>query len=535
MVRFWNGLLPSLLCGAGISLAMAADAEPPVAPPIPLPEAAAVPLPFEPGSYVSATALAPDEGRFTLDLLSGGAHYRRLVADGRGEARALFLVPEDAALRASGAPLVTLEPSRVVAPTQLLSETPREVPLDVAFDSPRLAQLARSLREGGATAAFWAERQAEGTPMVEAGPDPETRRVTFLWRGARQNVRLWGGPANDHVWLQRLGASDVWFHTATVPDSLRLSYAMAPDVPQFEGTPRERRVALLATVQGDPLNRAPQVPEAADAFGQISYLALGNAPEEPGLDGPLPATRGHLETLRFASEALGNSRDLTFYRPILAEGAPVLLLVFDGESFTSPRAPIPEMLDRLIATGALPPVHAVFIGNAGGDARSRELPFNEDFARVVADGIVPLAEERFGLSFERGRTALAGASYGGLASAWIAARHPERFGAFLALSGSFWAAPAGAASGDTPYLSALWSDTALPPFSAWISAGLYEAGRDGEPGILETSRDLHRVLAARGDAVTYREYAGGHDYAVWRGSLTAGLVALFRAPATGDR
>lgn len=530
-VRKW---LPALLCGAGIAFAgPSGAAEPEAAEALHLPPGETVALPFEPGSYVAAS-VSGQGGAVTLDLLSGGAHNRRLVAQKSGPERALFMVPQDPALRASGA-AARLEIARVVPPAGQGPGVLREVPLTDPLDSPRLQQLSRHLLDGGSTEIFWAERRAEGTPMVEPRPQAGSRRVTFLWRGAQRNVRLWGGPANDHLWLQRLGQSDVWFHTATVPDSLRLSYGLAPDVPQFDGTAREQRVALLATLQADPLNRAPLMPDAPDVFAQSSYLALDNAPPQPGLDGPLPAARGQLEELRFTSEALGNSRLLRFYRPARAEGAPVLLVVFDGESFTSPRAPIPQMLDRLIARGVLPPVHAVFVGNAGGDARSRELPFNESFAQVVAEEIVPLAARHFGITPERERTLLAGASYGGLAAAWIAARQPQSFGGFLALSGSFWAAPEGTEPDNAqPYMASLWQQSGLPPVRAWISAGSYESGREGTGGILETSRALQAALAARGDDTHYREYAGGHDYAVWRGSLTEGLITLLGSGRGGE-
>ncbi|MNT11942.1 enterobactin/ferric enterobactin esterase [compost metagenome] len=46
-------------------------------------------------------------------------------------------------------------------------------------------------------------------------------------------------------------------------------------------------------------------------------------------------------------------------------------------------------------------------------------------------------------------------------------------------------------------------------------------------GILETNRHLRDVLVAKGYDVVLREYAGGHDYFVWRGAISDGLVALF--------
>lgn len=279
---------PALLCGAGIAFAgLLCAAGAGAGETLHLPAGETVALPFEPGSYVAARVSAQG-APVTLELLSEGEHHRRLIAAEQGATRALFMVPDGPALRASGGAAV-LDVARVVPPAEQTSGVMRQVPLTSALESPRLRRLAQFLLEGQDTDAFWAERRAEGTPMVEPGPKAGLRRVTFLWRGAQRNVRLWGGPANDHLWLQRLGNSDVWFHTATVPDSLRLSYGFAPDVPEFDGSARDRRVALLATLQADPLNRAPQIPEAPDVFAQISYLALENAPSQPGLDGRCPS------------------------------------------------------------------------------------------------------------------------------------------------------------------------------------------------------------------------------------------------------
>ncbi len=64
------------------------------------------------------------------------------------------------------------------------------------------------------------------------------------------------------------------------------------------------------------------------------------------------------------------------------------------------------------------------------------------------------------------------------------------------------------------------------PLRFFLSAGLYETGRDGR-GILETSRELRDVLRLKGYPVDWRLYTGGHDYLVWRGALAEGMLALF--------
>ncbi len=493
-------------------------------------ESARFPLSAVPGSYVIGH-LNSGKSPVDLALLSkDGTQIRLLLARNTGNGQFQFVMPQGAfALQ-----ILNLDGETVESTLTLDKVLPQEAligPAPSPLLSPTLRALSDEIASGRETEQFWNERAQNGTPMIEPSERPGHVIVTFLWRGAEKNARLWGAPTSDHTWMTRLAGSDIWFASFEVPDSLRLTYGIAPDVPQFKGSARENRVALLATLQADPLNHHPIYPDAPDIWSQRSELSLPNAPEQPGMTGPLPEARGTISGFDFTSEVLGNTRRVDVYTPAgfeLTDPETVVLVLFDGPAYQTPRAPVPEILDRLIAEGRLPPVVAVMIDPLDSEVRGRELPLNRDFLTVVADDLLPRVARDLGFVPDATRTVVAGSSYGGLAAAWFPHERPDVFGNAIVLSGSFWWSPETYNRPGTPYMSELWMQDAPKDVRLWMSAGLYEAARlPGEVSILETSRHLRDILTMAGVDLTYREYAGGHDYLIWRGALAEGLIDLF--------
>ncbi|WP_237709942.1 enterochelin esterase [Achromobacter xylosoxidans] len=469
------------------------------------------------GEFLAGT-WAADSG-VTLDLLdSAGQHVRRL-SDLEKPAGALMLVaPADGfyTVRAQGQGVFRW------AVTERLPLAEQRAPAP-ALDSSRLAALAATLTAGGTTEDFWAEVAQQGAPLVEAA-DAQHDRVTFLWRGAERNVRLFGGPSSDHAQLARLGDSDVWHASFVVPRSTRLSYRLAPDVPELPGSGMARRRAILATAQADPHNPKAYPERGVDAFQTYSMLELAQAPPQPWVEARADVPRGTVEAMELRSDLMRNTRKIHLYRPAGWQPGAAnnhVLVLFDAGAYLG-RVPTPTILDNMIAAGVIPPTAALLIDNPTAESRSQELPPNPDFADFLAKELMPWARKQ-GIGAPAARTVIGGSSYGGLASAYAALRHPEVFGNVLSQSGSYWWSPAGE---EDQWLTRQFVAVRKLPVRFFLGAGLFESGRGGQPGILETNRHLRDVLLAKGYLVTHREVAGGHDYLVWRGTLSDGLLDL---------
>lgn len=496
-------------------------------------EGAVVVLSAEAGDYIEGV-LESEAAALDLDLLAPtGRAFRRLLAASSGRAEFRFVADTVNPRVRVGGPTGGGHPYGITVTRRVPQRD--WVPPRAAIASPAVAEAARRLAAGEGTAAFWAGVAEHGTPLAEPLADGRVL-LTFLVRGARHNAWLVGAPSGNHEPMQQLGHSDIWYYSFAVPPDTRLSYRIAPDKPEIPGTPGERRMALLATAQADPLNRTRWPADAPDAFAAHSLVELPDAPPQPWI-AECGAPKGQLSRFRFASAILGNSRDVSLYLPPGYDpGRPdtLLLFLFDGEEYQT-RVPTPTILDNLIAAGRLPPVVAVLVANGGYATRARELPGNPAFARALATELLPDILARTGLRHDPARTVVAGSSYGGLAAATVALDQPQAFGNVLAMSGSFWWSPPGTPADRAEHVAHRVATEPRRLLRFHVSAGLFEAAHPDSAGILDTTRHLRDVLEAKGYAVTYRDYAAGHDYVAWRGALADGLLNLFGTERGNDR
>lgn len=385
--------------------------------------------------------------------------------------------------------------------------------------SPALQQLAKELAAGGATDTFWEKQQLIGTPLVEP-VDTIHKRVTFLWRAARGNVFILGSPAGDHDPMFKLGDSDVWFRSYVVPADTRMQYQLAPDVPKIDGNPSEQRRAILVSAQADPFNRDTMSIKNDDEWNTSSLLDLKPTRYFTQESMKQPVRHGSLTRHTFKSERLGNSREILLYRPPVATPANWTLFLFDGLMWQD-KYHTANVLDGLIANEQLPAMNIVFIDSLDSKRRSEELPPNQDFADFMALELLPWVSSN-GIVINNGKTIVAGASYGGLASSWVALRYSNLFSNVLSLSGSYWWAPESEKAG---WLIRQYQQSPHYPIRFWLQAGLFETqGVDG--GIWRNNQEFEQVLRDKNYSTTFHSWSGGHDYAAWTEALVYGLRDL---------
>lgn len=404
--------------------------------------------------------------------------------------------------------------------------------------SPRLGALREEMKADGPAAVerFWRRLAAEGTPLVEG--EGSERLVTFLWRGGDEtrNVLVVASPSDlasaegmDEARLSRLPGTDLWYKSRRMKADARFGYAFSVNdslVPGAKATEAEEE-ARWAALQSDPLNprRAPE-PLA-------SLVELPAARKQPWIEPHPDVPAGRIEESRFRSERLGNERIIRVYTPPGYDpqakdpkGQPHgLLVVLDGRTYTSD-IPTPTILDNLLAARRIPPLVAVFIANPSAEARALELSCHPPFAEFLARELIPWVRRGWRVTADPARTAIAGSSLGGLAAGCAAFRFPDVFGNVLSLSGSFYWKPPGETEPEG--LARRLAAGRKLPLRFYLEAGLMEdRPRPEGPSLLASNRHLRTVLQAKGYAVEYHEFNGGHSILNWRGSIADGLLALF--------
>jgi enterochelin esterase family protein len=415
-----------------------------------------------------------------------------------------------------------------------------EIPLGT-LRSPRLVQLWDARRAGAGPAVlarFWQDVARQGTPLLEPIPgDDRHFLVTFLWRGneATRGVLILGSIAQD-ARMERLPGTDVWYRSYVLRRDLRFTYRLAPverDLVLDNKDPRYNKGRIRETAQIDPLNRRRH-PPSGDPL--LSVAVLPGAPPQPWVARRPGAPAGRVVEDEIRSSVLDGRRWIAIYTPPGyrkdAQTPYPLLVVSDGSAYLD-LIPLRVILDNLIAARRIPPVVAVLVGRPEAEERDRDLACYRPYSDFLAGEVLPWVRERYRVTADPARTVVAGSSQGGLAAACAALARPELFGNVLSQSGSFMWRP----DGDPAWEWVARQIRARPKLLLrfYLDVGLLEDApvEKTGPSLLASNRHLRDALQARGYPVWLTEFAGGHGYANWQGTIVDGLSVLLggKAPA----
>ncbi len=410
--------------------------------------------------------------------------------------------------------------------------------------------LVAALRDGAIDeSGFWARVAEARTPLIEPSQAaPGHSVVTYVFPSppdARHVVVQAGfGEAREGL-MDRVAGTNVCHASFSYRNDARTSYSFAPDMPliSFDDATAAELKELIdffgkTAPAPDPHHREFFVSRAGEGRPDdvTSFLSLPEAPDEQPAHKRPGIARGWIEKHTFRSELMGNERSVWVYTPpgyeTSGDQTYPLLVAFDG-GWALTRVPIQRLLDSLLADGRIRPTIAVFIDNPTPDSRNVELPCNETFARFVEEELLPWVRQGYRISERPADHFVIGASYGGLAAMWFGFRLPHIFGSVISQAASLWWGPGfrmdvpRSAGGYTPeWLIKRYRASPRLPVRFWMEVGLMEpAGL-----MIEPNRRMRAVLEEKGYDVTYSEPCGGHDPALWRGTLAKALAKML-APA----
>ncbi|MFA6126316.1 MAG: alpha/beta hydrolase-fold protein [Bacteroidales bacterium] len=367
---------------------------------------------------------------------------------------------------------------------------------------------------------FWDSIASKGTPLVEKCNDINSLIFTFLYRSKEKSIKVHidiknGYLENGDMMLLPIRNTDIWYRTYRIPADWTTSY-------RFDVTDNSGTINLT-----DKYNRhlIPIGLDTSYSYNAFDYFLDSSKVwfyEKKGV------SKGTLAEFAIESKILKNSRSVIVYKPFEYDESKEYpsIVIFD-QSLYLKRVPLPTILDNLIADNKIPPCVAIMVDNQPRERRELELPLYKPFADFIALELMPWAYQNFKITKDPNKSIVAGVSYGGLASSYIALNYSNLFGNVLSQSGSYWRGIK--VTDSNPWLTEQYKSSPKLPIRFYMDCGLQETVMSSFSNFnfIENHRHMRDVLKLKGYEIYYQEFQSGHDWTGWRKTLPDGLIVLF--------
>jgi enterochelin esterase-like enzyme len=341
-----------------------------------------------------------------------------------------------------------------------------------------------------ATDMNFVEQLKSGASPVIAG-----EWVTFVYRGDGRDAELVGEMTDWNkrgMKLIELAGTGVKYLSMKFPIDARIEYKYIVD---------DNWIL-------DPLNPKKKdngVGGENNFFAMPAYKPTIYTRERDGI------ARGNVETLDLPANSEGRKRAARVYLPPgYAETNERYPAIYFGDGIEYiERARAGVIADNLIADRRMRPAIMVFLAPVD---RNKEYWMNAAYVEWLVKELVPLVDSKYRTKATARHRAIAGASLGGLISAYAAFTHPEAFGSVLGQSSAFQV--------NGGRIIADFAASRRKPINIYLEVGRFE-------GLLDSNRKMKRTLEKKGYRIAYREVDAGHNWTHWSDWLADGLAYLF--------
>jgi len=422
--------------------------------------------------------------------------------------------------------------------------------------SPVMSRLQEEIKfnKKEAVLKFWNEIEKKGTPVFEEiEEDDKYNIITFLVREDEEveNIVCFSIFVTEDIkegLLERIEDTNIYFKSYRILKGIRETYNFTKNNPLEPKDPIENIFKYKDLIFSDPLNSKEGFWKVNGIEFPHNEIVSPDAPPQPYYGERININRGKVEEITSHSEILNNNRQILVYTPhkySIKHSPYHFLLLFDGILFEE-IAKVSSTLDNLIADNKIPPVVAIMVENFLNISlaqRAGELPPNPKFLEYIIKELLPWVHENFNITTNSSQSVIIGASYGGIASAYIAFKHPEIFSNILSMSGTYsWYPGAGfwlqrikdlenlvqwwtkEDEREEEWLIHQFAQTERLPLKFYLDVGILE---ETDPtGLFISNRHFRTVLQDKGYPFSYVEFLGGHDFVCWRGSIADGLIYL---------